>query len=183
MPTANPDPQPRQDAVPIPHRLAGWTLALVLGGLRVLPAWLSYLLADACAVPLVFASWWREKRVGRGVNRNLRIVYRDRLTRSMARRMRWAWARHMTWIAVDFSRMPSIDKTNLDRFVDVGALGRLPTAHLSAPEFHWQVLRSRLRGDVGFVEKAPFQAVPTCPYRRFELSRRRSDATSVISGC
>ena len=145
MPTANDDVQPHQEAAPIPHRLAGRTLGLVLGGLRRLPAWLSYLLADACAVPLVLASWLREKRVGRGVNRNLRIVYRDKLTPSMARRMRWAWARHITWMAVDFSRMPSIDKTNLDRFVDVGGLEDLRarcgssgmicvTGHIGVPE-------------------------------------------------
>ena len=94
-------------------------MGLGLSCLRRLPAVLSFALADAMAVLVVVHSWVREKRVGRGVHRNLRIVYREKLTPKTARHLRWAWARHMTWMVVDFCRMPRIQKSNLSQFVDV----------------------------------------------------------------
>jgi lauroyl/myristoyl acyltransferase len=126
-------------------RLLGGVLGLVLACFRRLPAPIAFGIADILTVPLVTWSWLREKRVGRGVNRNLRIVYRDKLTPRMARRMRWAWARHMTWLAIDFCRMPNIDRSNLDKFVDTrdlqevfrtkGYSGLLyVTGHIGVPE-------------------------------------------------
>lgn len=113
---------------------------------RCLPGVVAYALADVFAAPVVLVSWFREQRVGRGVNRNLRIVYRDTLTARMALRMRWAWARHMAWLAVDFFRMPKIHKSNLKQFVDTTELDDLRarcdaskglicvTGHIGVPE-------------------------------------------------
>jgi len=132
--------------VPVSHRLVGGLLGLALGGFRRLPAVVAFAVADALAVLLVVASWLREKRVGRGVNRNLRIVYREQLTPKAARRLRWAWARHMIWMAVDFCRMPRIQKSNVSQFVDVSEIEALRaechpgkgaicvTGHIGVPE-------------------------------------------------
>lgn len=107
------------------HRFAGGLLSLGLGTLRRLPVPVCCAITDLLAVPMCLGSWLREKLVGRGVHRNLRIVYRDQLTPLMGRRMRWAWARHMTRLVLDFARMPEITAANLPQFVDVSDLHKL----------------------------------------------------------
>ncbi|MHC5063361.1 MAG: lysophospholipid acyltransferase family protein [Planctomycetota bacterium] len=100
-------------------------MKLVHGLLNLLPGRLAYGLADLFSIPLVFGSWYREKRVGRGVHRNLRIVYREQLTDKFARRLRWSWARHMMRLLVDFARMPRLTPENLEEHVDLADLRRL----------------------------------------------------------
>ena len=102
---------------------------MAVATLRRLPAPLAFALADVFTPFMVVTSWLREKRVGRGVNRNLRIVYRDTLTAIQARRMRWAWARHMLWLAVEFARMQNINKDNVHDVVDTSELDELRAKH------------------------------------------------------
>lgn len=93
--------------------------------LRAAPAWLAYGLADA-AVPLVVAGIQLERGLARprtrGLHRNRRIVFRDRLTARSGRRLLWSWARHMCWLVIDICRMSRIDATNVDEYVEYGDL-------------------------------------------------------------
>jgi len=59
--------------------------------------------------------------LGRGIFRNQRIVFRERLGRRAAWRLLFAWARHMTWLFVDFCRMPRLTASTLERHVDARA--------------------------------------------------------------
>jgi KDO2-lipid IV(A) lauroyltransferase len=119
---------------------------MCLAAARRLPASVGYALVDALALPLVVLSAAREKLVGRGVRRNLRIAYRDELSVRETRRIQWAWARHMLWLGVDFVHMPDIQKDNLSRHVDLSEWDRVDkeyrrgkgvicvTGHIGVPE-------------------------------------------------
>jgi KDO2-lipid IV(A) lauroyltransferase len=85
----------------------------------------AYGLADAAAPGIAVASALRERRpapAGRGLRRNLRIAFRDRLTARERRQLRRAWSRHMAALAVDFCRMPRIRPDTLHRYIDVAEL-------------------------------------------------------------
>ena len=124
-PESPPRPQLRQ-------RLAGWLLGMFLASLRRLPATVGYALADTLAAVFVVLSAAREKIVGRGVYRNLLIAYGDELTGHEARRIHWAWARHMMWLGIDFARMPDLQQDNLARHVDLSEWNRLDTEYRRA---------------------------------------------------
>jgi KDO2-lipid IV(A) lauroyltransferase len=105
-------------------RLAGLALRAAAGALQRMPGRLAYALADLAAPALMAASLLHERRVaplGRGLSRNLRIVFRERLGRREARRLLFAWARHTTWLVVDFCRMPRLRARDLGRRVDARA--------------------------------------------------------------
>ena len=110
------------------ERAAGLALTLATSFFRRLPGWLAYGLADLAALPLVAATLWHERRVaplGRGLFRNQRIVFRVRLDWRAAARLLFAWARHTTWLFVDFCRMPRLDARTLERHVDARAFREL----------------------------------------------------------
>ncbi len=111
--------------ITIGQSMAAWGVRIAHRALNCVPGWFAYFLADLCSLFLVAGSWLREKRVGRGVHRNLRIVYREELTKSFARRLRLSWARHMLRLLVDFARMPKITQENLEEYVDISDLKHL----------------------------------------------------------
>jgi KDO2-lipid IV(A) lauroyltransferase len=114
--------------IPWHHRAAGFALRLATGTLRHMPEPLAYALADAASLPLVGATLLHERRVaplGRGLFRNQRIVFRERLTRRDSRRLLFAWARHMCHLVVDFCRMPRLKADDLERSVDTRAFREL----------------------------------------------------------
>jgi KDO2-lipid IV(A) lauroyltransferase len=107
--------------IPWRHRAAGLGLRLLTSALRRLPAPLAYALADAFCLPLVAATLLHERRVaplGRGLFRNQRIVFRERLTRRKSWRLLFGWARHMCHLFVDFCRMPLLQAEDFERSVD-----------------------------------------------------------------
>ena len=122
----------RGEAAPLRQRLAGTALRAAATTVRRLPSALVYALADLASLAVVLYALVHERRVGpqgRGLFRNQRIVFRDRLTRSTSRALLIAWARHMARLAVDFCRMPRIDAANLSRHVDFRALPELRKLH------------------------------------------------------
>jgi Kdo2-lipid IVA lauroyltransferase/acyltransferase len=110
------------------HRAAGFALRAVTGALCRMPASLAYALADAASLPLVAATLLHERRVaplGRGLFRNQRIVFRERLTRRESWRLLFGWARHMCHLFVDFCRMPRLRADDFERSVDAQAFREL----------------------------------------------------------
>lgn len=110
------------------HRLLAGCLSAVFGTVLRLPGPLAYRLADLLAVPWALW-WWRHDRRGRrsrGYWRNRRIVCRPGgpLPR-LPRRHLWRWARHMTWLLVDFCRLRRITAANVTERVDTAELGVL----------------------------------------------------------
>jgi KDO2-lipid IV(A) lauroyltransferase len=100
----------------------------VTGAIRGMPASIAYALADAASLPLVVATLLHERRVaplGRGLFRNQRIVFRERLTRRESWRLLFAWARHMCALFVDFCRMPRLTAGNFERNVETRAFREL----------------------------------------------------------
>jgi KDO2-lipid IV(A) lauroyltransferase len=67
----------------------------------------------------------RVARLGRGLFRNQRIVFRERLGPRDSWRLLFAWARHMTYLFVDFCRMPRLRPDDVDRYVDMRAFDEL----------------------------------------------------------
>ena len=93
-----------------------------------MPASLAYAIADAASLPLVAATLLHERRVaplGRGLFRNQRIVFRERLTRRESWRLLFGWARHMCHLFVDFCRMPRLRADDFERSVDAQAFREL----------------------------------------------------------
>ncbi len=114
-----------ESGVGVGSTLLAFAVAIVARALRLLPAWVAYGLADIFVPLLIVLTALRERRLrrrGRGMRRNLEIVFRAALTRRRYRRMHWAWARHMTWLAVDFCRMPLIRCENYAQSVDTTEL-------------------------------------------------------------
>ncbi len=114
--------------VPWWHALAGLALCAVTSAFRRMPRALAYGIADIASLPLVAATLWHERRVaplGRGLFRNQRIVFREQLTGGQAWRLLFAWARHMTYLFVDFCRMPRLRGAPFERRVDVEAFREL----------------------------------------------------------
>ena len=111
-------------AVPLRHRAAGLALRVVTGAFLRMPGSLAYAIADAASLPLVAATLLHERRVaplGRGLFRNQRIVFREGLTRRESWRLLFAWARHMTYLFVDFCRMPRLQADAIEPSVDAQA--------------------------------------------------------------
>ncbi len=122
----------RGEAAPLRQRLAGTALRAAAASVRRLPSTLAYALADLASLAVVLYALGHERRVGpqgRGLFRNQRIVFRERLTRSASWALLFAWARHLARLAVDFCRMPRIDAANLARHVDFRALAELRKLH------------------------------------------------------
>jgi KDO2-lipid IV(A) lauroyltransferase len=93
-----------------------------------MPRLVAYAIADVASLAIVAAALLHERRVaplGRGLFRNQRIVFRDRLTRRRASRLLFAWARHMTYLFVDFCRMPRLRAHDFQRGVDAQAFEEL----------------------------------------------------------
>jgi KDO2-lipid IV(A) lauroyltransferase len=89
-----------------------------------MPSRLAYGIADLASLALVAATLLHERRVaplGRGLFRNQRIVFREGLSRRESRRLLFAWARHTTWLVVDFCRMPRLGSHELERHVEARA--------------------------------------------------------------
>jgi KDO2-lipid IV(A) lauroyltransferase len=110
--------------VPLHQRAVGLALRAVTSAFRRMPRWLAYAIADLASLPLVMATLLHERRVaplGRGLFRNQRIVFRERLTRREAWRLLFAWARHMTYLFVDFCRMPRLRPHDFESRVDAQA--------------------------------------------------------------
>jgi KDO2-lipid IV(A) lauroyltransferase len=110
--------------IPLSHRALGIALRAVAAAFRRMPSGLAYALADLAALPLVAGALLHERRVaplGRGIFRNQRIVFRESLTRAAAWRLLWRWARHMTWLFVDFCRMPRLHADDFEQRVDAQA--------------------------------------------------------------
>jgi KDO2-lipid IV(A) lauroyltransferase len=127
-PASEPPARAARAGVARRQRLAGFALRGVTSAFRRMPRWLAYGLADAASLPLLAATLLHERRVaplGRGLFRNQRIVFRERLTRPRAWRLLFAWARHMTYLFVDFCRMPRLQPDTLARYVDTSAFQEL----------------------------------------------------------
>jgi KDO2-lipid IV(A) lauroyltransferase len=106
---------------PRAQRLAALALRALTSGFRKLPRALAYGIADAAALPLIAATLVHEHRVarlGRGLFRNQRIVFREAWSRRRAWRLLFGWARHMTYLFVDFCRMPRLSGEAFERRVD-----------------------------------------------------------------
>lgn len=105
--------------------------ALVVGLVRLLgavPAPLAYFAADLLAVP--FALWWtvtdRRGRRPKGYWRNVRIAFRPGgLGPERPRRHLWRFARHMTWLGVDFCRLHRLHAGNVGTHVDLREVPQL----------------------------------------------------------
>lgn len=96
-----------------------------VAGLGALPPRGSYALADAASLGVLAWTALHERRVapqGRGLARNQRIVYREELDDARARRLRNAWARHMTRLAADLAHLRRLSPEALARRFDIGAL-------------------------------------------------------------
>jgi KDO2-lipid IV(A) lauroyltransferase len=77
---------------------------------------------------LVAAALLHERRVGpegRGLLRNQRIVYRERWSPELGRRLLWSWARHLARLAVDIARIPRLDAERARACIDPEDLGAL----------------------------------------------------------
>ena len=118
-----PPPAPERSSR-LSRRLGALAVRCAVWLLATLPGFLAYLLVDLLVPAVVVISTLREWRVGRGVDRNLRIAFRE-LSKGQRRRLRWRWARHMMWFVVDFCRLPKIQADNLDRHVDVSEVAAL----------------------------------------------------------
>jgi KDO2-lipid IV(A) lauroyltransferase len=107
-------------------RHALWGIALI----RALPACLAYRLGDVLGLVLAAITLVRDPRVarkGRGVTRNQKIVYREKWTKRLGRRLLLQWARHMAHLVIDACRMPSINRFNLHDHVDLAGLKNVLT--------------------------------------------------------
>lgn len=114
--------------VPRGQRLAGFALRVLTSAFRRMPRAFAYGIADIASLPLAAATLWHERRVaplGRGLFRNQRIVFREQLGRGQAWRLLFAWARHMSWLFVDFCRMPQLRADTFERRVDARAFREL----------------------------------------------------------
>ena len=103
------------------QRLAALALRALTSGFRKLPRALAYGIADVAALPLIAATLVHERRVaplGRGLFRNQRIVFREAWSRRQAWRLLFGWARHMTYLFVDFCRMPRLRGEVFERCID-----------------------------------------------------------------
>ncbi|MCI0650883.1 MAG: lysophospholipid acyltransferase family protein [Planctomycetes bacterium] len=113
--------EPGQDAIPLRQRLVAAYLRAVAAFFRVIPRGVAYLLADLLALGiLAFACLYERKarRRGRGMRRNMEIVFREELTARRHRKLRRAWARHLAQLGVDFFRMPVITRKNHKEIID-----------------------------------------------------------------
>ena len=181
--TSEPSP-----SIPLSHRAIGLAVVLLTAVLRLLPVAVSRFLLDMTVPFLVVGSWIREKRVGRGMNRNLHIAFRDQLTPGMAMRLRWAWARHMTWLFIDFVHMPRIQKENLSRFVDCEDWDRVRaeyerskglicvTGHIGVPE-----LLGHVASLLGVVVNGIFRPPGITPVGDYLTGVRSSGGQRVLS--
>jgi KDO2-lipid IV(A) lauroyltransferase len=103
------------------HRVLAGALGLCCALIGRMPAALAYALADLAALP--FALYWglrdRHARSTKGYWRNVRIVCRpgSPLPQRPGGHL-WHWARHMTWLLVDFCRLRRITTANVERLVD-----------------------------------------------------------------
>ncbi|MCA8960392.1 MAG: lysophospholipid acyltransferase family protein [Planctomycetes bacterium] len=110
------------------HPVVGALVRFALWTFAILPEWIAYRLADLAAVPLIAYTLLHERRVsrlGRGMFRNQRIVFRDAWTPRLGRRLLMRWARHMTALGVEFARMPRLRREDLERFVNVDEIYRM----------------------------------------------------------
>lgn len=94
-------------------------------GLGVLPARASYAVADAASLGVLAWSSLHERRVrrlGRGIRRNQRIVYRDALDSRAARRLHRAWARHLARMSADLASLAALPPSELSKQFDLSAI-------------------------------------------------------------
>ena len=114
--------------VPRFQRGVGRALRWVARAFAALPAPVAYAIADLAAIPIAAFTWIHERRVtpqGRGMVRNHRIAFRDEFSPARSRRLLLAWARHVSWLVVDFFRLPLTDATNVAERIDVSAFSRI----------------------------------------------------------
>ncbi len=190
LPVAGRSARAVPDASPWLHRLAGFALRAVTVAFRWLPRWLAYGIADVASLPLVATTLLHERRVaplGRGLFRNQRIVFRDRLTRRETWRLLFAWARHMTYLFVDFCRMPRLQADAFERRVDARAFRELiPLAEegrgLICVSGHlgvWE-LCPHLPSLVGFKMTVVVRPTGIAPVDDVLTAIRRSGGTNVV---
>ncbi len=146
------------------HRVAGHVTRALLAFVRVVPAPLSYGIADIAS--LLVVAWVATTHVLRGRRprstgfyRNYGIVYRDAATPRHRRRMMRAWARHICHLMVDFCRMPKITADNYLDYVDVADYAQMREAMKMSGGLIGAT------GHIGFFELggylAPLEGVPT----------------------
>ena len=173
------------------HRLAAVLISTLIRAVGFLPLWISYPLADLCSVPLMIMSLVHERKVsrrGRGMFRNQRIVYRDRLTSALRRRLFVRWARHMTRLLVDFCRIPRLTLANLAAHVDTSDCEKLRacyeegrgvicvTGHLG----HWE-LCSHVSSLLGIPSMVAFRPLPSAPLTEVVTRVRTSAGQTVFA--
>lgn len=114
-------PAPAARPSPRWHRFCGWFARWCIWGIGALPGFVSYAMADVAAVGVAAFAFCRDRKGRRsgGIHRNLRVVLRERRTAREHRFLLWRWARHMTHLTVDFSRMQRLRADNVRQTVDV----------------------------------------------------------------
>jgi KDO2-lipid IV(A) lauroyltransferase len=96
-----------------------------VAGVGALPARAAYALADAASLGVLVWSSLHDRRVrrlGRGIRRNQRIVYRGDLDPRAARRLHRAWARHLARLSADVASLSALPHLELAKRFDLSAV-------------------------------------------------------------
>ena len=122
------------------HRPAVAMLRALIGMFGFLPAPISYFIADLLALP-VAAYWAITDRGGKrkkGYWRNVRIAFRTGVLLPIRPPHHlWRFARHVTWLAVDFCRMSRLRADNLGRYVDLSEVTQLQQIYKEGHGIIW----------------------------------------------
>jgi len=176
---------------PLFHRLLGLLCRIFAWTIRIMPAFLSYLLADLLALGLIPFVLLHERKVsakGRGLFRNQRIVFRDTLTRGQSWRLFFGWARHMCRLLIDVCRMPKITAANVERHVDIEQFRELQqlveagdgliavTGHVGV----WE-MAGHVASLLGVTVNAVFRPLPIQPIDEMLQQIRTSGGQVVLS--
>lgn len=136
------------------HRPAVGILRLAIRTLGALPAPISYGIADLLALPV--ALYWsvtdRGGKRQKGYWRNVRIAFRPGgLGIARPRGHLWRWARHMTWLAVDFCRMHRLRPETIGRYVDLTEVPRLQQIFAEGKGILWATAHIGVWDVAGYV--------------------------------
>jgi KDO2-lipid IV(A) lauroyltransferase len=136
------------------HPFVVGLLRAIVWTLGALPAPVAYFFADLLAVP--FACYWslfdRRGTKRKGYWRNVRIAFRPGgLAAQRPPGHLWRWARHITWLGVDFCRLHRLRTHNFAQIVDVGETAQLQRIHAEGKGIIWATAHIGVWDVAGYV--------------------------------